>query len=165
MNTPLEARLPDSRTEEQKLLDKQFPAAKETDYRIQYYTPGQEPPVIPPEVKQFDSNARAWLAGARFPRDTGNSLVSAIAKTAQATQHMTPDQLETYRQTELMKLQRAHGEKLGERLQAADDMIDQLEQQRPGLKNLLGSKGIGRNAMIWNMLVANAQIYQARKGR
>jgi hypothetical protein len=159
-----EQRLPDTRTDEQKDLDRAFPAAKPEDYMIRYGLPGQELRMTP-ELKQFDANARGWMSDAGLPRETGNSLVAVIDRVAQQTQHMTPDQLETYRQTELVKLQRAHGEKLGERLQAADDMIDQLESRRPRLKNLLGSKGVGRNSMIWNLLIAHAQIYHARQGR
>ena len=66
-----------------------------------------------PELKRFDSSARTWLSRAGFPRDVGNSLVSAIDKTAQATNHMTEGELETYGHKEFEKLQRAYGEKLG----------------------------------------------------
>jgi hypothetical protein len=59
LNTPLEQRGPDTRTDQRKLLDKQFPPAKESEYLIRYYTPGQEPNEMPKEVKQFDANARA----------------------------------------------------------------------------------------------------------
>jgi len=56
------------------------------------------------------------LSTAGFPRETGNSLVAAIDRVAQQTQHMTPDQLETYGHTEFEKLQRAHGPALDEKL-------------------------------------------------
>ena len=164
LNTPMDQRAPDSRSDEEKMLDEHFPSAKPEDYTIRYGVPGQEP-TMTPELRQFDANSRTWLAGAGFPRETGNSLVSTITQVLQETARMTPDQLETYRQTQLMILQRAHGEKLKERLRAADDMIDHVEQVRPGLIKFLGAKGVGKNAMVWNMLIAHAPIYHARKGR
>jgi hypothetical protein len=164
LNTPLDQRGPDTRSDEEKLLDKQFPPAKPEDYRIQYYTPGQAPPVIPKEVKEFDQHARSWLSGAGFPRDVGNSLVNAIARTAQLTKDMTPDQLQRYAFAEFAKLERAHGAALEERLQAAGRMVEALERKQPGLKQLLKSKGIGDSAMVANLLMGHAQIYHARVG-
>ncbi len=168
LNVPLDQRVtpPDTRTDEQKLIDQQFFPAKESEYILPMYPPGQAPAVIPKEVQAFEANSRAWLAGAEFPRDLGNSLITTISKVAQQTKAMTPGQLESYRMVQHEQLQRAHGEKLGERLQAADDMIDWLEDQRPGLKQVLGSVGVGRNAMIWNMLIGQAERWHARrKGR
>ena len=91
-------------------------------------------------------------------------MVSVIAKTEQATQHMTEGELEAYGHKEFEKLQRVHGEKLEERLNAAAVMINQLEQKQPGLKNLLKSKDIGDNALVASMLIGHAAIYHARKG-
>jgi hypothetical protein len=90
-------------------------------------------------------------------------LVTTIAKVAQTTKAMTPDQLETYGYREFEKLQKAHGPALDERLQAAARMVHDLDQKTPGLKNLLKSRGIGDNAMVANILIAHAQIYHARK--
>ena len=108
LNTPLEQRLPDVRSDEEKMLDKQFPAAKPEDYIIRYGLPGQEPEMTKP-LKEFDQSARTWVSVAGFPRDVGNNLVSAIAKVAQQTQHMTPAELEQYGADEFVKLERAHG--------------------------------------------------------
>lgn len=91
--------------------------------------------------------------------------MTTIARVDEQTRGMTKEQLEGYRQTQLALLQRAHGEKLQERLHAVDDMIDELEVQQPGLLNLLGSNGIGRSAMVWNALISHVPIYHARKRR
>jgi hypothetical protein len=146
------------------MLDKQFPAAKPEDYIIRYGLPGQELPMTP-ALAQFDQSSRTWLSAAGFPRGTGNSLVNAIAKVAQHTKSMTPDQLEQYGYAEFAKLEKIHGPALEERLQSAARMVADLDQTTPGLKNLLRSKGIGDNAMVANMLIAHAQIFHARKGR
>jgi hypothetical protein len=95
LNTPLEQRGPDTHSDEQKLLDAQFPAAKPEDYIIHYGIPGQEPEMTK-ELKAFGTSARTWMSSAGLPRELGNSLVTTIAKVAQQTQRMTADQLETY---------------------------------------------------------------------
>jgi hypothetical protein len=163
LNTPLEQRLPDARSDEEKMLDKQFPAAKPEDYISRYGLPGQEPEMTKP-LKEFDQSARTWVSVAGFPRDVGNNLVSAIAKVAQQTQHMTPAELEQYGADEFVKLERAHGHALEERLQAAGRMVHDLDLKTPGLKNFLKSCGLGDNALIANMLIAHAAIYHARRG-
>ena len=163
LNTPLEQRGPDTRTDEQKNLDTQVPSAKPEDYRIAYADSGQNPPEMTKELKEFDTSARTWLSSAGFPRETGNSLVTTIAKVAQQTQHMTPDQLEQYGFAQFEKLQKAHGPALEEKLRAVDRMVQVLEAKQPGLVRLLKSKGIMDNAMVANMLIAHAQIFHARK--
>jgi hypothetical protein len=102
------------------------------------------------------------LSTAGFTRETGNSLVNAIAKVSQQTKGMTDEQLEAYGHKEYERLQRVHGEHLEERLQLAASMIHALEGKTAGLKQLLTSKGIGDNAMVANMLIAQAQKYHAR---
>ena len=165
MNTPLEQRAPDTRTDEQKTLDTHFPAAKESDYTIRYGIPGQEM-LMTPELKQFDTTARGWLSEAQFPRELGNSLINAVSKVAQHTQAMTPDQLTMYGETEFAKLEKAYGATLEEKLHSAAEMVEALEQKTPGLKNLLRSKGIGDSAMVASMLIQQAERWHARrKGR
>jgi hypothetical protein len=165
LGTPLDQRTtpPDARTDEQLLLDAHFSGAKPEEYQIRYTTPGQMASPMTKALAQFDQSARAWLSGAGFPRETGNSLVNAIAKVAQTTKAMTPDQLETYGVNEFQKLQRAHGPALDEKLQAVDRMVQVIEAKQPGLVHLLKSKGIMDNAMVANMLIAHAQISHARK--
>lgn len=71
-------RAPDTRSPEVKQLDEHFPPARPEDFIIQYHTPGQAPPVLPKELQQFDTTARAWLSGAQFDRTSGNSLITEI---------------------------------------------------------------------------------------
>jgi hypothetical protein len=154
----------DTRSTEEKQLDTQFPPAQPKEYQIRYGRPGEDVQETP-ELKAFDTNARTWMSTAGFPRETGNSLVNAIAKVSQQTQRMTEGELEAYGQKEYERLQRVHGEKLEERLQLAASMIHALDVKTPGLKNLLKSKGIGDNAMVASLLIQQAARYHARKGR
>jgi hypothetical protein len=85
LNTPLEQRLPDTRSAEERQLDGAFPAARPEEFTIRYHDPGQAPPTMTPELKQFDTTARTWMRGAGMPRELGNSLVNTISKVAQQT--------------------------------------------------------------------------------
>jgi hypothetical protein len=67
------------------------------DFIIAYANPGRPAPPMTKERAQFDQSARAWLVGAEFPTNLGNSLITNIEKVAQATKAMTPEQLESYR--------------------------------------------------------------------
>jgi hypothetical protein len=164
LNTPLEARVLVTKSPEQKNLEQWAPDAKPGDYRIAYGVPGQEAEMTP-EIKQFDETARTWMSTAGMPRDLGNSLVNQIAKVAQQTERMSPDELLQYGYSEYEKLQRVHGNKLDERLHSAAKMIDVLEQQRPGLKSLLKSQGLGDSAIVANMLIAHAPTFHAKQRR
>jgi hypothetical protein len=165
LRSAAEPQEPDVRSPEVKALDAALPAANPEAYRITYGEPGQDPPAMTPELKQFDASARTWLSTAGFPRDVGNSLVLAIGKVAQTTKGMTADQLESYRYAEFAKLEKAHGPALEERLQAAGRMVHDLDLKTPGLKNLLKSHGIGDSAMVASLLIQQAERYHARRAR
>ena len=146
LKTPMDQRAPDSRSDEVKALDTAFPQAKESDYNIPYFLPGQAPPVMPKALVEFDQSARSWLAAAQFDRTLSNSLVNAIAKTVQTTKGMDANQLEQYGFDEFAKLEQCYGRELETKLHQAAVMIHELDQKTHGLKNLLKSKGIGDNA-------------------
>ncbi len=77
LGTPEEQRgLNPERSPEQMQLDQHFPVAKPAEYVIQYERPGQERPMDAAhqqQRKQFDQNARSWLAGAGFTREHGSA--------------------------------------------------------------------------------------------
>ncbi len=160
-----EQRAPDTRSDEVKQLDKDFPPAKETDYNIQYYTPGQAPPVLTKELQQFDTTARAWLSRAQFDRTLGNSLITEISRIAQQTKNTNADELESYGYAEFAKLERAYGDTLDAKLEAARQMVEALDKKTPGLKNLLRSKGIGDSALVVEQILGQSERWHARKGR
>lgn len=158
----------DTRTEEQRLIDEQFSAGRAQDFRLAYTDPGRPAPPMTKELQQFDQSPRAWLVGAEFPANLGNSLITTIEKVAQTTKHMDENQLEQYGVDEFAKLERAYGgeDKLQEKLRAAAVMIDVLDQKQPGLKNLLRSKGIGDSALVVAQILGQSERWHARrKGR
>jgi hypothetical protein len=167
LGVPLDQRATpaDLRRPEQQLLDAHFPVARPEDLSISYGPPGQAPPMTK-ALAEFDSSARTWLSAAEFPRELGNSLITQIEWTVQATKGMTTDQLESYGMVEYEKLERAYGDTLEEKLRTAAVMIDALDKKQPGLKHLLQSNGIGDNALVVAQILAQSEHWPARrKGR
>lgn len=162
IQTPIDQRAPDNRSEALKELDRAAPPGKETDYAIRYGIPGQDPPPTK-ELKEFDSTARSWLARAEFSRENGNSVIRAIEQTVNTTRHMNAEQLEQFRQTEMTTLRGLYGDSLEEKLRECSQMVHAVEMQQPGLKNLLQSKGIGDAAVVLTQLIAQSQIWHARR--
>lgn len=158
-----EQRALDTRSDEVKLLDQQFPPAQAEDYLIRYGEPGQPFPAMTPELKQADTAIRTWLAGAEFPRELGNSLITQIERTGRATRGMTPEQRKSYGEAEYTKLERVFGETLGEKLQLAAVMIDAADKQQPGLKQLLESNAFGDDALVVVQLIGQAERWHARR--
>ena len=102
LGVPLDQRvtLTDTQTEKHRLVDEQFPVGRAQDFRIAYADPGWPAPPMTNELAKFDQSAREWLVGAEFPTDLGNSLITAITKSAQATKGMNDNELESYAYTE-----------------------------------------------------------------
>lgn len=146
------------------MIDAHFPAAQPRDYTIRYYAPGEEPAVIPKEVQAFDANARGWMSDAGLPRELGNSLVNTLSKAIQHTHAMTAEQRETYKDSENAKMEKLFGPDWHDtKLKPVAVMIHELDQKRPGLKELI--RAHGDNAMFLAQLIQVAIIYHARRGR
>lgn len=150
-------RAPDTRSDEVKDLDTHFPPATPEQFTIHY---GQD---MTPELRAFDSNARTWLAGAGFPQNLGTSLVHAIEAVTKQTQHMDETQLAEYGNKEYLKLQSIYGTELDAKLRETGYMINIIEQQRPGLKALLRSRGIGDSARTVTLLIDQSRRFWARR--
>lgn len=76
---------------------------------------------------------------------------------------MTPEQLESYVLLENEKLDRAYGPALEEKLRSAAVMLQELEKAKPGLNNLLRSKGIGDNALVVAQIIGQSERWHARR--
>jgi hypothetical protein len=159
-----EQRASDTRSEEMKALDQQFPPANESDFTIRYFKPGQ-PAEETPQLKAFDESARAWLAGAQFDRTLGNSLITAVERVTERTATMNEAQLEQYGQTEYAKLEQVYGTTLEAKLNAAGLMVSELEKTRPGLRAFLKTAGVGDSALVASILIQQAERFWTRRGK
>src|SRR5262249_13419297 len=72
--------------------------AKPEEYRIQWKAPG-DPTPLSAEMKQFDTNARGWLADAALSKENCEGLIKSLEKMRKDTHAMTADQLEAYKDT------------------------------------------------------------------
>jgi hypothetical protein len=165
LQTPPEARsMVDTRSEEQKALDAEFPAAKPHEYLLRFFKPG-EPGDMTPALNAGEQASRTWLSEAGFPRELGNTVVNTITKVLEHTKSMNADQLEYYGAKEFEKLQAAYGDTLEARLEQARLMVQALEAKAPGLNKLLKSNGIGDNALVASLLMQQAERWHLRNKR
>jgi hypothetical protein len=148
---------PDERSPEQVSIDRDFPPAQPNEYVIQWGLPAS------PDLKQADESARLWLSEAGFPQHLGNSLVNTIEQVARQTKNMTPQQLESWAHAEFQKLQGVYGSDLESKLNAVAVMVDSIDRQRPGLKKMLLSQGIGDSSLVSNLLIAQADRWALRR--
>jgi hypothetical protein len=104
------------------------------------------------------------MADAGLSKDLGNSLVNSLSKAIQHTQALTAEQREAYKDSENAKMEKLFGPDWHEtKLKPVAAMIHELDQRRPGLKELV--RAHGDNAMFLAQLIQAARIYHARKGR
>jgi hypothetical protein len=148
---------PDPRTPEQVALDRDFPPAAKSDFIINWGLPAS------PELKAADESARTWLSAAGFDQQLGDSLVNTIEQVSRQTRNMTPQQLENWAHAEFQKVQGVYGADLDAKLNAAGTMIDAIDCQRPGLKKMLLSQGIGDSSLVSNLLIAQAERWAIRR--
>lgn len=139
---------PDQRSVEQQQLDAQFPPAKASDYVINYFTPGQAPPVMPKEVKAFDASGGYYQSHAAVQHHSTRSLVNSVEAVITATHKMNESELVAYGEREYEKLDQTYGPDLEAKLQSAARMIHELDAKQPGLKEFLNRRASG--IMPWS---------------
>ena len=127
-----EQRAPDTRSDEVKQLDEHFPPAKESDFIIPYYPPGQAPSVLPKEVQAFDVKARAWMVAMGLSREQGNCMATIISKAIQQTHPLSANERDTYKDHENAKLDKLFGPDWDDRLNPAARMIREVDALHPG---------------------------------
>jgi hypothetical protein len=148
---------PDDRTPEVKALDEAYPPAQSKDFIINWGLPAS------PELKQADESARFWLSSAGFDQQLGNSLVNTIEHVTRQTKNMTPQELEKFADVEFNRLRQVYGSELENKLNSAGLMVQEIERQRPGLKKMLLSKGIGDSSLVAAQLIQQSERYWARR--
>ena len=161
-----EQRSPDLRSAEMKQLDKDFLPAKEHEFLVNLYPPGQAPAVIPKEVQAFEANVRGWMGpdGAGLSRKQGNSLITTISRMLRQTHTLSANERDTYKDHENAKLDSLFGPDWhADLLKPVARMIHEIDQKRHGLKAFVAEHG--DNALFLTQLIQAARIYDARKGR
>jgi hypothetical protein len=76
---------------------------------------------------------------------------------------MTPQELEKFADVEFNRLRQVYGSELENKLNSAGLMVQEIERQRPGLKKMLLSKGIGDSSLVAAQLIQQSERYWARR--
>lgn len=155
---------PDTRSKEERQFDEAFPTAKPGDFTLRWFPPGQDQELTEP-MQQLDTNARTWLSGAGFSKETGDSLVRQIDRVVGETVKLTDADIEARGQREFAKLERVYGPNLEAKLKQAGELVSFLEQRTPGLRQLLQMRGIGDDSLVASLLIQQAERYFARRGK
>jgi hypothetical protein len=166
LQTPPEQRAGDTRTPAVKELDHlDGPPAQAHEYVFDLRAPGQSE--LTPEQKVTAANARKALAAAGFSKAHGNALMTQILRVDRMTATMSPKELESYVLTENAKLDQRFGgpEATTKKLEAAAEMIGELEKHVPGLSQALRQRGIGDNALVVAGILQQYDRWKIRNGR
>jgi len=139
-------------------------AAPPESFSFPYAAPGEPPPTMSPELKSFDTNARGWLSEAGFDQTLGNSFATVLDREERRIRNMTDVEWNAYEQQEWSKLERAYGEQLKDKLNQAALMVDVLEAQRPGLRQMIKASGAFCSALVVSMMIQQAERFHARRG-
>ena len=158
-----EQRAGDTRSEAAREVDAMYGLpAKPEEFLVRLYPPGQEPREIPKEVSVFEGNVRGWMSDAGLSKELGYALFNTLSKAIQHTHALTPEQREAYKDSENAKMGKLFGPDWHDtKLQPVAVMIHELDQKRPGLKELV--RAHGDHAMFLAQLIQAARVYHARK--
>ncbi len=148
-------------TPEQIAYDQQFPSARSpADYEMPLITGADDN-----EAVALDKAARGWLHDAGFDRSRGSSLLREIDRVAQQHQGMSDAQKQLYQMGERQKLERAWGNEFPAKLALARQLVEELQQKRPGVVEALEA-GPGNSALVLSLIAAQAEIlYNRPRGK
>lgn len=139
-------------------IDALFPPAKPSEYQM----PDMGPEYGPAQQK-LDTEARGWLADARFPAGIGSSLLAEVDRTAKAWAKMDDTARRMYAQQEISTLRKLWGDSYEPRVKAAQQLVRELEAKRPGLARILEESGAGNSAAVIVQVALHAERLLARR--
>lgn len=155
----------DTRRPEAKEIDKAFPPAKPADFMFPTYGdhPGQEAHMTP-EMRAFDTEARAALAYARFPRELGSSFAKEVNRVAGECKNMSPAERELYYRSQAKILQDIwKGDAYAKNLSMANQLFRELAEKYPRLARIMMQSGAGSSARVVALLYQQAERLSQRR--
>lgn len=139
-------------------IDSMFPPAKPEEYQMPNM--GE---IFGPAQQKLDGDARGWLTEARFPAGIGSSLLSEVNRTATAWNKMDATARTMYAQQEVTALQKLWGDGYAAKVNAARQLIREMEAKRPGLARILEESGAGNSAQVIAQVALHAERLLARR--
>lgn len=140
-------------------IDALFPPAKPSEYQMPNM--GE---TFGPAQQKLDADSRAWLAEARFPAGIGSALLAEVDKTATAWNKMDATARTLHVQKETSVLQKLWGnDGYAAKVNAARQLIKELERKRPGIVEILERSGAGNSAQVIAQVALHAERLLARR--
>ena len=104
---------------------------------------------------QADAAIRGWLADAELPKGTGNFIAAEARKLVPQLQAMTDSQRDLFQQQERVKLERIWGDGYNTNMNAARQLVQEIERKRPGIVNFLERSGLGDSSVVIGLLASH----------
>lgn len=103
---------------------------------------------------QADAAIRGWLADAELPKGNGNFIAAEARKLVPQLQAMTDSQRDLFQQQERVKLERIWGDGYNTNMNAARQLVQEIEAKRPGIVNFLERSGLGDSSVVIGLLAS-----------
>ena len=95
--------------------------------------------------------------------DPVSSLAKQVGEVVAKTAQMNEVDREIWARTEFAQIERVWGDKTGEKLALARQLVLEIERKQPGLVDYLNATGAGDSAMVIMQLGNQAELLQAKR--
>jgi len=154
----------DNRTPEARAIDQQFPPAQPTEFVFPSYgAPGQDV-TMTPAMRAFDTEARAALSYARFPRELGSTFAKEADRAASEYANLSPAERELHYRGQVKILQDTwKGDAYTNNLAMAKQLFLEMAEKFPRLGKALIESGAGSSARVIALLHQQAERLSRRQ--
>lgn len=125
------------------------------EYTLPYADPGEH-------NAEVDRTIRGWVASAGFSVANGSELLQEIDRAAARHERMNATEREIYRRSEEALIRKILGPDADARLDLARQLVDEIDEARPGFKQLLNDTGAGNSARLLLLLANQATVLAGR---
>lgn len=129
--------------------------ARLEEFNLPYADPGEYD-------GEVDRALRTWVARAGFSASNGSELLNEIEYAAGKHERMNATEREIYRRTQDAEIRRVLGPDADARLNLARQLVDEIDETRPGFKRLLEDTGAGNSARLLLLLANQALVLAGR---
>ncbi|MEK6578876.1 MAG: hypothetical protein AABZ55_06590, partial [Bdellovibrionota bacterium] len=120
-------------------IDQGFPPAKPEDFQMPLLVEsGAE---YTHTTHQFDKAARGWLSAAGFTKEIGSFIAQETSNVAGRYRQMSDLDRSLFAQDEEKGIRAVFGDKADQRIKLAQQLVQELEKQSPGLVAVLEETG------------------------
>lgn len=111
---------------------------------------------------EADRLMRGWVASAGFSQSNGVELLAEIDRANSRHERMTAAERDIHRRSEETLIRKVLGPDADARLNLARQLVDEIDEARPGFKQLLDDTGAGNSARLLLLLANQAMVLAGR---